>query len=270
MGQICLLDEGGLNHAKIYCLAVEKASDHDSHALIPAIEDAHQRSLKPKTVLADTLYGGDANVQAAKEQRVEVIAPSRKAGKSDLSGFSFDPKGYVTSCPAGHRRLRVSYKKKTKRYSARFDLDQCTRCPRVDRCPVLPGKNNYYLRYSDKDHRLAMRRQQENSQEFVDTYRWRAGVEATMSQYDTLTGVKRLRVRGLKAVRYCATLKAAGLNIIRAAAVRKARRADNGHAPLILLPFPFVKERIYNFLARLGKFALPRPIATNDGYLLAA
>ena len=47
--------------------------------------------------------------------------------------------------------------------------------------------------------------------------------EATMSEYDRRTGVKHLRVRGLKAVRFCATLKALGVNIFRAAAVRAAK-----------------------------------------------
>ncbi len=34
-----------------------------------------------------------------------------------------------------------------------------------------------------------------------------------MSDYDRLTGVKQLRVRGFKAVRFCARLKALALNI---------------------------------------------------------
>jgi hypothetical protein len=41
-----------------------------------------------------------------------------------------------------------------------------------------------------------------------------------MSEYDRRTGVKQLRVRGLKAVKFCATLKALGVNIFRAAAIR--------------------------------------------------
>jgi hypothetical protein len=45
-----------------------------------------------------------------------------------------------------------------------------------------------------------------------------------MSAYDRLTGVKRLRVRGLKAVRFCATLKAVGVNLFRPTAVRRVRR----------------------------------------------
>jgi hypothetical protein len=65
--------------------------------------------------------------------------------------------------------------------------------------------------------RLAKRRLYERSDQFKDRYRWRAGVEATMSEFDRRTRVKRLRVRGLKAVRFCATLKALGVNIFRSA-----------------------------------------------------
>ena len=46
-----------------------------------------------------------------------------------------------------------------------------------------------------------------------------------MSEFDRRTGVKRLRVRGLKAVRFSATLKALGLNILRAAVVMAAMLA---------------------------------------------
>ena len=39
-----------------------------------------------------------------------------------------------------------------------------------------------------------------------------------MSAFDRLTGVKHLRVRGMRAVRFAVTLKALGVNLIRAAA----------------------------------------------------
>ena len=47
-----------------------------------------------------------------------------------------------------------------------------------------------------------------------------------MSEFDRRTGVKYLRVRGFNAVRFCATLKAIGINLFRAAAVRKAANYD--------------------------------------------
>jgi hypothetical protein len=245
-------------------VAVEEACEHDSNALMPAIEECQKRDLGPKTVLADTLYGSDDNERAAKAVEVDVVAPTFKGGKSegmDLSSFSFDDTGEVISCPAGHKPLEVNHKKKTDRFSACFDSNLCQACPYAEQCPAQAGKKGHFVRYSAKDYRLAVRRAAEASEDFIDTYRWRAGVEATMSQYDRLTGVKRLRVRGFKAVRYCATLKAAGLNMLRAAKVRKARlKAQKGrnaacHWPLYM-PFPIVRERICSIFVNMGRFCL--------------
>jgi hypothetical protein len=47
-----------------------------------------------------------------------------------------------------------------------------------------------------------------------------------MSEYDRRTGVKHLRVRGFKAIQFCATLKAVAVNIFRATAVRRALNGD--------------------------------------------
>jgi len=56
-------------------VAVEAAHEHDSHALIPAIEDAAENGFAPKEILADSLYGSDENVQDAALLGVEVISP---------------------------------------------------------------------------------------------------------------------------------------------------------------------------------------------------
>ena len=79
-----------------------------------------------------------------------------------------------------------------------------------------------------------------------------------MSRYDLLTGVKRLRVWGLNAVRFCATLKAMGVNLYRAAAVRRARRraAVTGPGPksrLAQLIF-LVKEQMQAFGTAITNF----------------
>jgi len=127
----------------------------------------------------------------------------------------------VISCPEGHAPVGTKYKKN--RHVAVFEIEHCDSCPRKNKCPVKAGKKYYYLRYEDKAWRIAMRRACEKSDKFKDKYRWRSGVEATMSEYDRRTGVKNLRVRGMKAVRLCATLKAVGINLFRATAVRNAK-----------------------------------------------
>lgn len=248
-------------------VAVETACKHDVHALEPAIEDTKARAISPKTLVADTLYGTDHNDQAAQQQGVQMVAPVHKGGlrsKTELKAFEFDDSGHVKACPAGHRPVAVRFKKKTQRYNARFDLRHCNDCPQVGTCRVKAGKNNYFMGYSAQDQRLAVRQQMETSDAFIETYRWRAGIEATMSQYNALTGVKRLRVRGMAAVRYCATLKAMGLNILRAAAVKKARtRAHSGARSRFLLklkPFPFVKEQIYACMQKYSRIIYAQPI----------
>ena len=211
-------------------IEVEKASDSDANALLPAIESTKERDLAPKKVLADSLYGSDDNVEVAKSLDVEITSPVMGAEKRDavgLSDFEFNAKGHVTACLMGHRPL-VSKKKKN-RFTQGFCKKACAMCDLLDLCPVKPGKKHYYLRYQEKAMRLARRRVHEQTEEFKDRYRWRAGVEATMSEFDRKTGVKRLRVRGVKAVCLAVFLKAAGLNIFRAAAVRKARiKGDPG------------------------------------------
>jgi len=208
---------------------VESASEHDSHALLPALQSTDERGLAPKEVLADSLYGSDDNIEDASEMGVEVVSPAlgtTKAGALGLDAFAFTQDGRVQCCPAGHAPVKVKTNKNKRRHSVAFDSDRCTHCPLVDRCPVRPGKkHHHYLRYRDKDLRLSLRRAFEQTEAFKQRYRMRSGVEATMSQFDRLTGVKRLRVRGIKAVRFCSTLKATGVNIFRATAVRKARKA---------------------------------------------
>jgi hypothetical protein len=253
---------------------VQTACESDAHALIPAIADTKIRGLGPDELLADTLYGSDENHRAAAVADVDLVAPTQKgAEKKPLSEFHFDDEGYVTACPAGHQPIECRPKKKGK-YVAVFDLDGCKACPLLSQCPVKPSRKKAFLRYSDKQCRLAKRRAHEQTEEFTEIYRFRAGVEATMSEYDKLTGVKKLRVRGLNAVRFCAKLKAAGLNIRRAARVRmaraKARRANRDSNRRIYPTFTVVKERVQAVLINLGAIFRNRAKVATDYFKMAA
>lgn len=238
-------------------VAVQTACEGDARALAPAIADAKVRGLGPQELVADTAYGSDANHQAAAAARVELVAPTRGgAGRDPLSDFVFDAEGLVTRCPAGHAPEQVFPPTAHSHAGAAFALERCRACPRLDACPVKLAKRKAYLRYSGKRLRLARRRAMEATEAFTARYRWRAGIEATMSQYDRRTGVKRLRVRGLAAVRFGARLKAAGLNLLRAAQVWQARtraqadqRADQG---LFYSFWELVKERIQRLRRNLG------------------
>ena len=78
-----------------------------------------------------------------------------------------------------------------------------------------------------------------------------------MSEYDKRTGVKHLRVRGFKAVRFCATLKAVGVNIFRATAVRNAVNnggtAHGGTLPFLMHAIYVIKEHFVMAWGQLKK-----------------
>jgi len=223
-------DAGKLN--LITHVKVEKACQSDTKALVPAIEETQKKDLVPETLQADALYGTDENTRDAEKLGVELVSPAmgaEKQSETKLSDFCFRPDGHVETCPAGHEP--VIHKKKKSRYSQGFEIETCQSCSRIESCPVKKGKAHCFLRYEEKAMRIAKRRQYENSEEFKDRYRWRAGVEATMSHYDRLTGVKRLRIRGFKAVSFAAVMKAVAVNIARAVAVKRAQAGAPGHKP---------------------------------------
>jgi len=252
--------EGTLN--LITHVQVDPAHESDANALIPAIESTKERNLSPEEVLADSLYGSDENCQEAKQLGVDLVAPtmgSKKESSISLSDFEVTEKGTIVSCPQGHKPIRT--KKKKIRHTVAFDSQQCMNCPNQTTCPVKQGKKHHYLRYTEKEMRLSKRRAYEQTDEFKDRYRWRSGSEATVSEYDRRTGVKHLRVRGLKAVRFCATLKAIGVNIFRATAVRRAvnndKAAHGGVLSAQIHAVFVVKELFLMALSQVRKFFIP-------------
>lgn len=200
---------------------VEKACRSDAKSLIPAIESTKDLGLCPKKITADCLYGSDDNCEDAKEMEVVVISPVKKSSEKgiiNLRDFKFSEDGHVQNCPKGNEP--VLKKKKKTRFTQGFSLETCSQCTLKDQCIVQLGKQYYYLRYEEKAMRVARRKAIENTAVFKEEYRWRAGVEATISEYDRRTGVKSLRFRGFESVRFCAVLKAVGINLFRATVLR--------------------------------------------------
>ncbi len=230
-------------------VAVESADQHDSNALIPALENLQQQDMAPEELLADSLYGSESNcAQGRNKYGVEVIAPAMPGNrkKMHLAEFTVDDRGWIVSCPRGITPDRM--KKNKGSYSAAFAVDACRDCPMLKKCPVSKGKKAYYYRYKEKDLSLASRVQYEKTEAFKEKYRFRAGVEATMSEFDRRTGVKHLRVRGMKAVRFAAMMKAVGINILRASRFRKRqndpKRPRCSTVLALLTIYALVKEQI--------------------------
>lgn len=207
----------------------QPAHEHDAHTVKKALEKTRQENRDPSLIVADSLYGGDNNHVACQAEGVELIAPvktNKPCPKVGLADFSYGAQNRITQCPMGHAPVSSYHRKE--RHSEWFDSDLCLNCPLREECPVKRGGKGHFIRYSNKELRLELRKAQEQTSEFRDHYRYRAGCEATMSELDRKTGIKNLRVRGLAAVCLCVFLKATGLNIFRAARVRNRQLQPEG------------------------------------------
>jgi len=209
-------------------VAVNGMTDYDGDALVPALEQTARRGIAPEQLLGDTHYGTAANPALAAERGVELISPAQPGkgstqGKPQLEDFELDAtSGHVTCCPAGHAPRSVSSTEKN--YQARFDAEVCLACPLRAGCPVQRPRPTdaaaTRLQYDKPRLEMYHRRKREQDAAFKQRYRWRAGIEGTMSRLKHVLGMAALRVRGYAAVRYEAFMGALGLNILRCAAAR--------------------------------------------------
>src|SRR3990170_7019806 len=167
----------------------------------------------------------------------EVVAPvpggEKKSKSARLSEFALTEAGGNERCPEGHEPVEDAARGNHREVV--FAVEHCFGCPRRKDCPVKSVRNGYVFSYDKKQVKMARRRARERTAQFRDRYRFRAGVEATFSALDRKTGVKHLRVRGMPAVRFAVVLKVLGLNLLRAAAVRRpgngGKPAPNGRLP---------------------------------------
>jgi hypothetical protein len=207
-------------------VAVDRLSMHDQDALEPAINDTSQRGIQPAELLADSHYGSNACLAKGRELGVEVISPSMPAkgtqqGKLTLEDFQLDGEGRVLQCPLGQAPVETSVA--DVRLQVLFDPLVCEGCPRKRDCPAAAvGRRERRWQYTHDRVRQRARRLEDASEAFRRRYRWRAGIEATMSRFKHQMGMAKLRVRGMAKVTYVAMLRALGLNIHRVAAYRAA------------------------------------------------
>lgn len=214
----------------ITLVEVQGAHESDMKMVARVLQESEEGGYQPERLLADGGYGSDANDHQAAQADVELVSPSNRGKpKQDatpvgLEGFSFNEQGEVRRCPAGKAPVKTGRTKKGN-YRTCFDRQVCLHCEQKGNCGVvLSGSGASLPAYDAKKRRLGERRAEERTEAFKSKYRWRAGVEGTHSRLKQQFGLKRLRVRGMSAVRFASELKALGMNIFRCAKALKARQ----------------------------------------------
>lgn len=209
----------------------QTASETDGAAVAPMLDQLEEADLLPEEMVADTPYCSDENVQAAAGRGVDLVGPipgrepARDAEALTVDDFAVDERtGQVEACPSGQVPLMVERDAAAGTTRIEMPASACAGCPFRASCPIDTTRDGRYtMEFSDKEHRLAGRRREQETPVFAERYAPRAGIESTNSGLKNRLGMDRLRVRGRGSVSRVILHKVAGWNVLRAAASKKLR-----------------------------------------------
>ncbi len=214
---------------------VHGAARSDIGKALPVIERLDAAGLKPEALFADGGYPSVPSAAKIIEQGIEFVTPVNRSRLSDdvvgRDRFVFDASGFATQCPMGHKptdhRELSAHNTTGRSLHAIFDGNLCRSCTMLDQCPVrAPNHRDQGCKVRDTvgDFRLEITAElrlrdqmysRQQTPEWKDRYRIRAGIEATNSELKRSHGIGRLRVRRLAKVCFAVACKLIACNIKR-------------------------------------------------------
>ncbi|MBA2624600.1 MAG: transposase [Acidimicrobiia bacterium] len=209
----------------------ETACEPDAAAVTPMLDQLEKGGRLPEELLADTLYTGDENVQAAAARGVDLVgpvpgrAPESAPETLTVDDFAWDERtGLVDACPAGHQPTSCWRDAETTTTRVEMPESACAECPFRKQCPIKETRDGQFtMEFTDKQRRLDGRRMEEGTDVFKERYATRSGIESTNSGLKNRLGLGHLSVRGLGSVSRVLLHKLAGWNVLRASASKKLK-----------------------------------------------
>ena len=224
----------------------EPAHKHDSQALEPAIKNIQDRGIEAKQVLADTLYGSNDNKDKMKEiYGVDLISPiPGKPSKNELNDFDINPETLnIKTCPGNKCPDEISDNPKSSKTAIWYN-NTCINCKLTKSCKLNKGKKGRRKHYSLKSAKSIIRRRYEDSYEFKDEYRYRSGIEASISRFILMTSGRRMRYRGLKKMNFAQQMRALAINMFRVRKYLKKLCKNNNIS--LMIPFLMILFSIFS------------------------
>jgi transposase len=203
------------------------ATTADSVVVDPIHADLKRKHCLPGQHLVDNGYGsGTAFVKSQDDYGVDLFGPARPDGSwqakqadaFDISHFHIDFDNRTVTCPQGHTTTRW-YERIGSRgkpaLSAQFPTKICQVCPVRERCTT--GKAGRQVGFIPEPEFRALQaaREREQTDDFKEVYKKRAGAEGTISQAVGVLGMRRTRYRGMDKVHLQHLMTAAAMNLMR-------------------------------------------------------
>jgi transposase/IS5 family transposase len=207
--------------------ATTDATVPDVKMAVPIAGALHARNVPPGRQYADSGYASAENMRALARLGITLVTPlladnSRQAREKkgyDRTAFTIDYGTRTVTCPQGQHNSR--WKETTDRgkpvIQVAFPPPACRTCPARPDCTTASPRHGRGLTLPPRDiyELQAAARAGQDSKEWREDYKRRAGCEATISQAVTVTGARRARYRGLEKTRLEHACMAAALNLYR-------------------------------------------------------
>jgi len=187
-----------------------------------------EKELLPSEHLVDTGYvSADHLVSSEQDYGLNLCGPvlpdtswqARSQSGFDLACFAIDWEAQTVTCPQGQISCswRVGKQKGQSVVRVCFDRQVCAQCAQRSQC-TRAKHDARVLTFRTQAHHQALQnaRQWQETSEFKERYKARAGIEGTISQGTRACGLRRARYIGLAKTRLQHIAIAAAMNLTRA------------------------------------------------------
>jgi transposase len=206
-------------------VATTDATVPDATMTVPVSQALARKNLPPARHYADSGYASPEAMPGAARLGITLVTPlladtSRQARENsgyDRSAFTIDYGARTATCPQGQasRRWNETAIRGRPAIIVQFAAGTCRPCPARAQCTTARGGRNLTLPPRDQYELQAAARAAQDSKDWQEDYKRRAGIEATISQAVTVTGSRRARYRGLAKTRLEHAYSAIALNLWR-------------------------------------------------------
>jgi transposase len=204
-----------------------------THAAVPdvamtePIHDSLQASaLLPGEHAADSGYISADLLVSARQRGITLIgplladtSPQARSGGYTQEAFAIDWDREQVTCPQGTASKRWTPTRQrggSDVIAVQFPAAACRACPARDKCTSARWNGRQlFLRPREIHEAVTAARAGQESREWKQRYRARAGVEGTMGQSTHVTGIRRARYLGLDKTRLEHLAAATAINVIR-------------------------------------------------------
>lgn len=195
---------------------------------LPEIQEGLANSaVLPSEQLADAAYVSGDNLLASRARKIDLIGPAFKDNTwqakakegFDISNFQVDWDKKVVTCPEGKQSMRWSQTKTARgrrMIHAGFDPADCATCPSRPSCTRSETHPRSLTLQPQQEHEaIQAARKRQRTEEFIEIYSQRAGIEGTVSQGVRSFGLRQARYRGQKRTHLQQVGTAAAVNVSR-------------------------------------------------------